>query len=745
VTASENALHGRVLDAATGLPIPHATIAIRGSESGAVADVDGNFTLRIPHQPAIDLRISSVGYNPLDTTITHDEIHAQSILVFELKPRLVEAGTIVVTGTRSPRLYEDVPIKTEVVSRQTIENAGAQNLADALKLENGLRVETNCQNCGFTQLRLLGMEGKYTQLLIDGMPNFSGLAGVYGLEQLPENLIDRIEVVKGGGSAVYGGAAVAGVVNVISRLPTADRTTVKYGYNSLGSGGDNAFEFSMEKGGATSGSGGYIFGSVRRRGAYDANDDGFSDIVRLKSEGVGVNWGIPAGGGNFSLSGNFVHEYRRGGDRLDQPAHTVDIAEELEHWRYSGSAEWQHTVSGNLDYNLSASFTYTERESFYGGLGGAEPDSAAFAESSNGYGKTENPLFTLSGQVNRAMSELTLTGGIDVKYEEINDRTFGAEAARHLNEDYTTVGGYLQLSRQFGSREQFEILGGIRGDHHSLLNDPVLTARGAFRWHVTPFLTGRLSYSEGFNPPQVFDEDLHIENVGGAQRVIVNSDQLTEERSRSVTGSAEQQLFFGRAAVTVGVTGFYTRLTDAFALRDIGEGSGGQLLTERYNAGEAEVKGLEFEAGVGYSRLTFQIGATLQKSTYGEPVEVLAGVFSDRFQRTPEVYGQSFAKYEFTEATSVTAVGRYTGPMEVPRETDNSIRWVESFIEVDLLLRHSFTVGSSASQPFEVTVGVKNIGDEYQKDLETGPERDSAFIYGPSAPRTFVFGLAVTI
>jgi outer membrane receptor for ferrienterochelin and colicins len=355
VEASDKTIQGRVQEAETGRPIPSATIAIRDSESGTVANLDGDFTLRVPHQGSVGLRISSVGFLPLDTTLTHDEIHAQSAFVFELEPELVDAGSFVVTGTRTPRLYEDVPIKTEVVSRQTIENAGAQNLADALKLENGLRVETNCQNCGFTQLRLLGMEGKYTQVLIDGMPNFSGLAGVYGLEQLPENLIDRIEVVKGGGSAVYGGAAVAGVVNVISRLPTADRTTVKYGYNSLGSGGDNGFEFSMEKQETSSGSGGYIFGSVRRRGAYDANNDGFSDIVRLKSEGVGVNWGIATGVGDLSLSGNFVHEYRRGGDRLDQPAHTVDIAEELEHWRYSGSAEWQHTVSGNLAYNRSAS------------------------------------------------------------------------------------------------------------------------------------------------------------------------------------------------------------------------------------------------------------------------------------------------------------------------------------------------------------------------------------------------------
>ena len=96
--------------------------------------------------------------------------------------------TMVITGTRTERVADDAPIRTQVIGRDLIEQRQARNLAESLSYTAGVRVEANCQNCGFTQLRLNGLDGAYTQVLIDGLPSFSGLAGVYGLEQLPADL-----------------------------------------------------------------------------------------------------------------------------------------------------------------------------------------------------------------------------------------------------------------------------------------------------------------------------------------------------------------------------------------------------------------------------------------------------------------------------------------------------------------------------------------------------------------------------
>ena len=105
-------------------------------------------------------------------------------------------------------------------SREFVEQIGARTLADAVEYTTGVRVENNCQNCNFSQVRLLGLEGPYTQILMDGQPTLSSLAQVYGLEQIPARLIDRIEVTKGGGAALLGPGSVGGVINVITREPT---------------------------------------------------------------------------------------------------------------------------------------------------------------------------------------------------------------------------------------------------------------------------------------------------------------------------------------------------------------------------------------------------------------------------------------------------------------------------------------------------------------------------------------------
>lgn len=123
------------------------------------------------------------------------------------------------TATRSERLLSDVPIRTEVLRKEDIALRAATDFSRAAELINGLRVESNCQNCNTSEVQLLGLPGAYNQLLFDGIPLLSTLGSVYGLEQIPAGFVDRIEVVKGGGSALYGPGAVAGVINLIPPLP----------------------------------------------------------------------------------------------------------------------------------------------------------------------------------------------------------------------------------------------------------------------------------------------------------------------------------------------------------------------------------------------------------------------------------------------------------------------------------------------------------------------------------------------
>jgi len=127
---------------------------------------------------------------------------------------------VVSTATRTEHLLAEVPIRTEVLRADEINLRGGGNFSRAVELINGIRVESNCQNCNTSDVHMLGLEGAYNQLLFDGAPLMSTLGGVYAIEQIPSAFINRIEVVKGGASALYGPDAVAGVVNLISFTPT---------------------------------------------------------------------------------------------------------------------------------------------------------------------------------------------------------------------------------------------------------------------------------------------------------------------------------------------------------------------------------------------------------------------------------------------------------------------------------------------------------------------------------------------
>ncbi|MCD6413548.1 MAG: TonB-dependent receptor, partial [Elusimicrobia bacterium] len=131
----------------------------------------------------------------------------------------LELEEVVITGTKTERKLKDVPVRTEIITAKEIEEKGAASLYEALEGIPGIRVEQQCSYCNFSIVRMQGMAAGHVQVLIDGQPIFSGLAGVYGLQQIPTANIERIEIVKGAGSALYGASAIAGVINIITKKP----------------------------------------------------------------------------------------------------------------------------------------------------------------------------------------------------------------------------------------------------------------------------------------------------------------------------------------------------------------------------------------------------------------------------------------------------------------------------------------------------------------------------------------------
>jgi len=286
--------------------LSYANIAVKNTNKGAVADENGNYTVTNLPSGNYTIEASFTGYETLrkDVSITNKNI----TLNFDLKEAAL-LDEVVITGTRTFKRITNSPVIVNVLNSEALENVQACNLSEGLKFQPGLRVETDCQTCNYTQLRMNGLAGGYSQILINGRPIFSPLTGLYGLEQIPVNMIDRIETIRGGGSTLYGSSAIGGVVNVITKTPKEDSFDVNYTYQSIkGDASDhiingNATVVSKNKNAGVS-----LFVNKRERDAYDANGDNFSELSELNNTSFGTNlFFLPAE--NQKLEASFISLY----------------------------------------------------------------------------------------------------------------------------------------------------------------------------------------------------------------------------------------------------------------------------------------------------------------------------------------------------------------------------------------------------------------------------------------------------
>lgn len=630
--------------------------------------------------------------------------------------RTVVFEDVVVTGTRTEKPLAEAPVRTELIRRSDIETLSALTLADAVEFTSGVRVENNCQNCGFNQMRLLGLEGAYSQILVDGQPLMSSVAAVYGVEQIPARMIERIEIVKGGGSALYGPGAVAGVVNIIPRDPDVSGGEAEAIYMEV----DGAASVSMSAlAGVVSSNGATrltVYGQMNDQEAYDRDGDGFSDLTERQLEAFGLRLRHAVyEDADLILHYSRTFEDRRGGDQLDLPEFKVETAESVQALRDVGGVTWTHVPSLKFDYRLTASFAVTERDSYYGG--GQDP---------NAYGSSKNPVYVIDSQFNHDLDQHTLSWGAQYQNEKLEDQQPAYN--RVTDETYDNAGLFVQ--DDWSLSKSLNLILGARVDKHSELDDPIMSPRVALKWSAHHDLSLRASYAEGFRAPQVFDEDLHITQVGGEGQVIRNDPGLEEERSRSYSLGTEWTPQAGQGRALFEVTLFYTDLKNAFALENTDDPATDNFELTRLNRGGAEVYGAEFNIGYQVPEV-FEVvlGYVHQKARYADADEEFG---SKDYFRTPDDYAVLKLTLQNPQLVDVFVGAKYTGVMDVPHYA--------GFIDEDVLEATDTFLTWDASLSRRVagvrwTLGVKNITDEYQEDLDQGPDRDAGYVYGPRMPR----------
>ena len=226
-------IYGHVIDKATGEHLPYIVVMLKGTTIGVTTENTGHYMMRNIPEGSFIVEVSAIGYKTQTREIEIRKGNSYEVN-FILEEDLVQIDGVIVSATRSETTRRMSPTLVNVIGMDTYSKANCTTVAQGLSFQPGVRVENNCQNCGFQQVRINGLDGQYTQILIDSRPVFSALAGVYGIEQLPANMVDRVEVMRGGGSALFGSSAIAGTINIITKEPVRNSSSISHTTMSIG-------------------------------------------------------------------------------------------------------------------------------------------------------------------------------------------------------------------------------------------------------------------------------------------------------------------------------------------------------------------------------------------------------------------------------------------------------------------------------------------------------------------------------
>ena len=746
-------VYGHVKDAKTGEHLPYVVIHIKGTTIGTTTDKTGHFFLKNLPEGSFVIEAKYMGYTTQSQSITIKQDTSKE-LNFTLSPSDFSLDEVVVSANRNETKRRLAPNLVSVIGGKLFDITQSTCLAQGLNFQPGVRTEDDCQNCGFTQVRINGLDGHYSQILVDSRPVFSSLNGVYGLEQIPANMIDRVEVVRGGGSALFGASAIGGTINIITKEPT--RNSASFGHTFMSQGGANSFD-NVTTGNVSlvtddNKAGVYAYGQTRTRQGYDHDGDGYTELPELDNQTFGLNSYLRLSPySKLSLQYHGIHEFRRGGNKLDQIAHVANVAEQVEHNIQGGGLTYDF-YSPDEKNRLSAYFSFqtTARKSYYGGIGEGTEEDIEAAEKA--YGTTHNFTYVTGTQYVHSFDKLLfmpsdITLGAEYNHDGLKDVILGYD--RHFKQD-VNIGSFF-FQNEWRNKQWSFLLGG-RLDKHNLMDHVIFSPRANLRFNPTENVNLRLTYAGGFRAPQAFDEDLHVGVVGGERLVTVLADNLKEERSNSFSLSADLYHKFGSVQTNLLIEGFYTDLNNVFALRQLDHPDAqGTTVQERYNAYGAKVFGLNMEAKAVFTRwFTLQAGLTLQQSHYDEAIAWNDEVPEQKYRkmmRTPNTYGYFTASFTPVKRFTASVTGNYTGSMLVGHSAGSGVEepvavHTPKFMEVNMKLAYDFPVYRYLT--LQVNGGIQNITNAYQKDFDKGWNRDSGYIYGPSLPRSYYVGVKVS-
>lgn len=516
-------------------PLAFANIVVKNSNNGVIANEQGKYNILNLKAGAYTLEASYIGYKSSTLNV---QIISKSIEIdFDLEPSPV-LDEVVVTSTLRPVKRSESPIPVEVLTAAFLKNNPTANIFEALQTVNGVRPQLNCSVCNTGNIRINGLEGPYSLVLIDGMPIVSGLSTVYGFSGIPSALIDQVEIIKGPASSLYGSEAVGGLINIITKHP--ENTPLLFFDSFLTDWNEYNLDVGLKAllGDKIS----VLFGVnyFNYNNPIDNNNDNFTDLALQDRISVFQKWSFSRPKNRlFSLAGRYFYEDRWGGEMQWQSKNrggTEVYGESIYTSRFELIGNYQLPLQEKLFFQFS--YSDHDQNSVYG-------DRYYLAKQRIGFGQL---LWDFSGP----KSDWLI--GLSARYNYYNDNTSVTNTADEI------VVPSLFVQNEMSLTKKHKLLLGGRYDY-DIRHGSIFTPRLAFRYKPTDDDIFRVNAGTGFRIVNLFTEE-HAALSGSRDLVIQN--KLKPEQSFNINANYLKKIYTKKGQIlSLDCSTWYTYFTNA--------------------------------------------------------------------------------------------------------------------------------------------------------------------------------------
>ena len=644
---AQNRFHAIIKDETTQEPLIGATAIIKGTTTGATADLNGLIT--IDNFPTGEQTIvySFVGYENKTETVNISS--NDTMIVFLSQGEEMEE--VVVTATRSSRTIDEIPTRTEVIAAEELgEKAimNSTNIAMILRESTGIQIQQTSANSANQSLRIQGLDGRYTQLLRDGFPLFGGFSGGLSVMQVPPLDLQQVEVIKGSASTLYGGGAIAGLVNLVTKRPKIDEPELSLMYNQTSALGSTLNAFAAKRNVKL----GYTFyASANRQTPYDPNNDDFSDIPQVR--GLSVNpklFYYINDKTSLWLGFNGTWEDRLGGDLQvikDKADSIHTFTEQNISKRYSTQMQFEKKLSDNKQLSFKNSFNYFDRN-------------------------IEIPDFEFQGKQLGSFTEATYSHnskkmdwiiGANLLTDQFKEPDVADSSSRDYN--YTTVGAFIENTWEASKKISVET--GLRTDYNFDYGTFVLP-KVSLLYKANRKLSGRIGGGYGYKLPTIFTEDaerLSFQNIRAINR-------SSTEVETSLGGNFDvnyKTIIANKVSFSINQLFFYTQLNQPLVLEE----NGG--INQFVNAdGTIDSRGFETNIKFGYQdfKLFLQYAFIDAQLNYNN--------INNQKPLTPKHNAGAVLMYEVEEKWRIGYEVYYTGEQVLSNNRTTRDFWMMGFM-----------------------------------------------------------------